>query len=225
MNNNEIPQNKTPGIKICGLRSLDDIAAIAEANVDYGGFVFAASKRQISLAQAAELIKSMPSTIESVGVFVNETPAKVREAVLSVHLDIVQLHGNEDADYLEQLRKILPVGIKIWRSYSFNIQTADSNQTNQPITRMKPDAWLLDSFLPDAKTAGGTGLSFDWEQAATKLPLGRIILAGGLNADNVRKAISIIKPDIVDCSSGVETAGRKNRDKIIEFCRTVRQNS
>lgn len=239
-----------PTIKICGLTREQDIESVSLASVDQAGFVFAPSRRRLSILQAATLIKQLPTSIEPVGVFADAEPSLIIEAIEKAGIQIVQLHGSETDVYIRLLRRLLPTGIKIWKSHSFavmpdkykdqaqlycipentgDVRARHDNAHNPPQTVLSfneihadglPDAWLLDSIA--GSQSGGTGRPFDWSGAGRSLPCGRRILAGGINIDNVREATLILKPDGIDCSSGVEIDGFKDRKRIIEFCEFVR---
>ena len=195
-------------IKICGLTRTEDIEAVNRAKPDYIGFVFAKSKRQIT-PQKAELLKKMLSpTIKAVGVFVNEKKENMISIVQKGIIDMVQLHGQETEKEIEDLQKIISVPII----------KAISVQTKQDIRDTKADYLLLDNG------AGGTGKTFDWSIIHDiKKPF---FIAGGITIENIAYALQK-QPFAVDVSSGVETNGIKDRQKIIqivEFVRTLKES-
>lgn len=198
-------------IKVCGLTRLEDIEMINDLEVDYIGLVFAPSKRQVTPETAKELIKKLDPRIKTVGVFVNQTIDKVNEIADFCLLDIVQVHGDETADECSKIKK------PVWKSLS--IDTKEDIQRH----RAYPDVSgiLLDTFIPGVP--GGSGKSFSWDLAKD---IGRdtIILAGGLSPANVSRAIGLVKPWLVDVSSGVETSGLKDKEKIIKFIRGVKEH-
>lgn len=218
-------------IKICGLFRPEDIEAVNEARPDYIGFVFANSKRRVSPETAAVLRKMLAPGIKAVGVFVDAPIEIPVSLVRSGILDLVQLHGNEDEEYIRKLKEKLaeisvppdqPEGVK-----SFPVIKAIRVERSEDIRSMQgseADYLLLDNGL------GGTGKTFDWRlamQADTteneyKKPF---FLAGGLQLSNVEDAIKALSPYAVDVSSGVETDGLKDRSKIMDIVRRVRQSS
>lgn len=191
-------------VKICGITDADTALQVAEAGADALGLVFAPSRRQVTPEQAKEIISQLPPFITKVGVFVNESVEQVNEIASFCGLDVVQLHGQESPDYCRQI--VRPV-VK-----SISVKNADSLVA---INTYQVQAFLFDTFHPEQ--AGGTGQAFDWSlttMAQTKAP---IILAGGLNPQNVREAIETARPYGVDVSSGVETDGVKDLQKIAAF--------
>ncbi|NLW11779.1 MAG: phosphoribosylanthranilate isomerase [Clostridiaceae bacterium] len=227
LNSTQYVDSSALTIKICGLTREQDVEAVSAAEADQAGFVFAPSRRRLSILQAGFLIRKLPDSIRPVGVFVDAEPSLILEAVEKTGIRIVQLHGKEPAVYIQILRMLLPSEIEIWKSYSFAVMTEDVITEASSYTAgteindaWQPDAWLLDSKL--GNQSGGTGKPFNWSEASKSLPAGRLILAGGINVENVGEAIELIRPDGVDCSSGVETDGVKDQQKIIDFCRYVR---
>lgn len=195
-------------IKLCGLSRLCDIEAANRFLPEYIGFVFASgSKRYVPPEQAAGLKKHLNSRIKAVGVFVNEELHTVAQLLKDHVIDAAQLHGNEEEEYIRQLRELSrkPV-IKAFR--------IDTKQDILAAKRSLADYILLDSG------SGGTGTSFCWELA--KDLDRKYFLAGGLNTDNVKDALKILHPYAVDVSSGVETDGYKEEKKMSEFINAVR---
>lgn len=192
-------------IKICGLKEVEHVKVCVEAGATWIGFMFAESKRQISLEQAKLLSKQVPSHIKKVGVFVNPTADEVHTAVKEVGLDFVQYHGKETPDFISSL------GYPSIKAFSIR-----SKEDVEKAKEYNVDYYLFDS--PGTKFAGGSGKVFDWsllEQVS--IPKERVILAGGLNSDNVKDAVNLVQPFGVDVSSGVELNGQKNSELIKQF--------
>ncbi len=193
-------------IKICGIRDLESAAIAYNHGADYLGFVFAKSKRQITKELAKEIIEKLPKDILKVGVFVDCPTDEMISIADFCGLDILQLHGKEKYDsYKDSPYPIIKsVCVK-------------SSKMDIP----KADYLLFDTW--DKSMAGGSGKTFDWKCLKNykgKIPF---FLAGGLNKDNVAKAISQLSPFAVDVSSGVETDGIKDKKKIIEFIKIVKE--
>ncbi|MFZ5646867.1 MAG: phosphoribosylanthranilate isomerase [Bacillota bacterium] len=195
-------------VKICGILDIETALGAVEAGADALGFVFAPGKRMISPEAAREIIKKLPPLVSMVGVFVNRPAGEVVEIASYAGLDTVQLHGEENPEYCKGL------GLKVIKS--FPVSCADDLER---VERYRVDGYLLDTSVPGQR--GGTGKTFDWKLAAG-FKAGPLILAGGLNPENVREAIEQVKPYAVDVSSGVETGGRKDMVKIREFIRRVK---
>jgi phosphoribosylanthranilate isomerase len=192
-------------VKICGITDL----LTALASVDYGadaiGFVFAESKRQISVSKAKEIVSHLPKDVLKVGVFVNESIEKIEEIASIVGLTHVQLHGDETPAFIESLTVPVVKAVSI-----------QDDQSLKTIENYSCEYVLIDG--PKGKYRGGNGLSFDWSSISVNDLKGkRVILAGGLHEENVQKAIKLIKPYMVDVSSGVETEGKKDLNKIQSF--------
>ncbi len=200
-------------VKICGLTSKADALHAARCGADAIGLVFyAGSPRCVSLDVAREICTALPPFITRVGLFVNESPDKIREIVAFCGLDVVQLHGDEtpvQSDYTP-IRTVKALRVKDATSLA-------GHDVYQVPTL------LLDTWVPDAY--GGTGERFNWDLAAA-VALGRpVILAGGLNAENVAGAIAQVQPYAVDVSSGVEQApGKKDHAKVAAFIRAAKGN-
>jgi len=192
-------------VKICGIMSEEAALAAKRHGADMIGLVFAASRRQIDIHLAAAIARQV-SDVCKVGVFVNQQLAEVREIVEYCRLDMVQLHGDETAQYCQAVGR--PV-IKAFR--------AGGGLMAAQMTDYPADWLLLDSYVPGQP--GGTGQTFDWRQAQAvvarlKQP---VLVAGGLTADNVSEAIRVLQPAGVDVSGGVETDGVKDEEKIRRF--------
>ena len=181
-------------VKICGLSTKEAVETAVSAGADYIGFVFAPSKRQVTLDQAAELAKLIPSERKKVGVFVSPSRAELLEAIDKVGLDLVQVHGQVADDLFENL-------------------PCDSIQAVQVDGEGHVPNSQADYLLFDAPVAG-SGQTFDWGQLDTTELVQPFFIAGGLNEDNVAQAIQYFTPYAVDVSSGVETDGQKDQEKI-----------
>ncbi|MBC1500824.1 phosphoribosylanthranilate isomerase [Listeria weihenstephanensis] len=199
-------------VKICGLKYRQDIEIAVANGANMIGFVFAASKRQVTPDQARILAQDMPASVKKVGVFVNESPAEINRIAAMVPLDIAQCHGQETP---AELAKIEIPTIK-----AFSVK---NGQIIGDITAYPDSLILLDA--PAAQFEGGSGEVFDWEALAkSDLPSERLIIAGGLNAGNVPEAIKQFQPLAVDVSSGVETNNTKDPKKIIQFIQKVKES-
>ncbi len=200
-------------IKICGLSRPCDIDAVNEAMPDYIGFVFAKSPRQVSFFQAAALKQRLNTRIAAVGVFVDTAVEIISALCQDGVIDMVQLHGNEDADYIKQLKIAVTIPV---------IKAVRVQSTEQIIKTQSLDCGylLLDTWQKDRQ--GGSGHVFDWS-LIPKLDK-PYFLAGGLNAANIKEAASY-HPYCLDVSSGVETQGKKDRQKILELVRIVRSEN
>ena len=202
----------TVRIKICGMTNAEDAVGAAELGADAVGFVFAPSPRQVSAEKAREIIMALPPFIQTVGVFVDEDPGKVTSIADSCCLDMLQFHGKESAAYCRRFAQRV---IKALR-----VKDQDRLEGCSDYSGVVA-ALLLDTYVPDRY--GGTGLTFDWNLARQAKRYGRIILAGGLNPDNVAAAISAVRPYAVDASSGLEKeAGVKDHEKMARFIQAVR---
>ena len=195
-------------IKLCGLSRPCDIEAANELNPDYIGFVFASkSRRYVTYERAAELKSRLSPEIQAVGVFVNEPLQNVAKLLQKGVIDMAQLHGDEDEDYITQLRQLTNKPV----IQAFRIKTAKDVNTAQ---ESRADYILLDS-------GAGTGTVFDWELVKSiRRPY---FLAGGLDADNVTDAVKALHPFAVDVSSGIEAGGVKDKSKMAAFAAAVRK--
>lgn len=200
-------------IKICGITRIEDALAAAQAGADAIGLVFhAASPRAISPEQAAAIVRALPPFVSSVGLFVDASEARVNEVLRQVPLDMLQFHGDEPDEFCQRFARPYLKAVRVRPGDDINALAA---------------AWpgasgiLLDSYKPGVP--GGTGETFDWSMvpAQRSWPL---ILAGGLQADNVRQAIELTAPWAVDVSGGVEAVrGIKDPAKINAFIQEVKR--
>lgn len=197
-------------IKICGITNLEDGLAAADYGADALGFVFyEKSPRYVKPEKVKEIISKLPPFISTVGVFVDEDPFKIKGIIEYTGINIVQLHGNEPNNLCQMWHKV----IKAFRIRDF----IDLH----PLEEYKVSAYLLDTYTPE--TYGGTGQIFNWDIALDAKRFGRIILSGGLNPDNIEKAVRYVRPYAVDVSSGVEEEkGKKDLKKMKDFIEKVR---
>jgi phosphoribosylanthranilate isomerase len=203
----------TVRIKICGITNKEDALAAAHLGADALGFVFAPSPRKISAESAREIIKVLPPFVKTVGVFVDEDPERVSSVAARCGLDILQLHGSESVDYCSSFDRRVIKAVRL--------QSRDELKNLSKYANVV-DALLLDTYVPNK--LGGTGIPFDWKLAVEAGRYGRIILAGGLNPENVAAAISMVKPYAVDASSGLEKSpGVKDHEKMTQFMREAMQ--
>ncbi|MGO0122424.1 phosphoribosylanthranilate isomerase [Desulfothermobacter acidiphilus] len=203
-------------VKICGIRDAATAAVAVEAGADALGFVLAPSPRQVTPTQAGEIIASLPPLVAAVGVFVDAPLDLVVELVDSCRFTAVQLHGQEPPAYLRELQRRVRVPlIKAFR--------VAAPEDLLGVETYPADAYLFDTRVPSR--SGGTGQSFDWSLLRGKTFSSPVILAGGLNPENVLVAIQTVRPYAVDVSSGVESEGRKDPEKIRSFLARVKEVS
>ena len=195
-------------IKMCGLSRAEDIQAANAIKPDYIGFVFAEiSKRKVSALEASKLKSKLDPEIKAVGVFLDDKLDFVASMLNLGIVDVVQLHGSEDEEYIEKVRKITNKPI----IKAFIIRSEEDVKRAE---RSTADYILLDG-------GKGEGRAFDWSLLKEiKRPY---FLAGGLNPDNVGDAVKALKPFAVDVSTGIETYGVKDREKMTAFANTVRE--
>jgi len=199
-------------VKICGLRRVEDALAAAEAGADMLGFVFAPSRRRIEPEAAREIIVAVKRRhqVLAVGVFVNASASEMNRIAELCDLDYLQLSGDEDAALVPALRRPAIKALHVGPKTSAGSLARRAAETEAAVI-------MLDTGSSSAY--GGTGTTFDW----TLVPaIGRpVLLAGGLDPENVSEAIQLVKPWGVDVSSGVETDGEKDQAKIRAFLRAV----
>ena len=203
-------QQQRTKIKICGLKRPEDITYVNEAKPDYCGFIieFPKSSRNVTGALVRELTAKLNPDIIPVGVFVNAAPERVEKLLLDGTIHIAQLHGQEDEAYIKKLKSLTDHPVM----KAFSIQ---EKKDLDAAAASSADLILLDHGK------GGTGETFDWSllEGWTKRPY---FLAGGLNPENIPEAIQRIHPWGIDLSSAVETDGKKDREKILQAVKTVR---
>lgn len=200
-------------IKICGIKRFEDILAVNEAKPDYIGFVFAKSKRRVSPEQASELVAMLDPAVKVVGVFVDEELRTAAAVAKQCPLDVIQLHGSESAEYIRKIRGMTRK--EIWKAVRVR-----SRQDIEEAQKLGADRLLLDSFVED--THGGSGTAFDYG-LLSGFDTGEFIIAGGINAENIAQTIDTLQPFAVDVSSGAESGGIKDADKIISLVAKVRE--
>ena len=199
-------------VKICGLMEKEHVEVAVQAGADAIGFVFAPSKRKITIDKARELAKDIPPEVWKIGVFVNATKEELLTAFQEVPLDFIQYHGQETPEFV---RTNNVPSIKALSVHN----EADVLQAKEYNT----DFYLFDA--PGTDYQGGSGEVFDWKlMEGNDIPTKKIILAGGLNPNNVKVAIEQIKPFMVDVSSGVERNGTKDIKLIQAFIRAVKDD-
>ncbi|MFF2794785.1 phosphoribosylanthranilate isomerase [Lysinibacillus xylanilyticus] len=198
-------------VKICGLKEQQHVQAAVEAGADAIGFVFAPSKRRVTVEQAKQLAKHVPDGVLKIGVFVNPSAEELRTAVEEVPLDYVQYHGEESLEFIRQQ------GYPAIKALSVR-----SAEDVQMAANYDVDYYLFDA--PGTNFKGGSGHTFDWTLLEmVGIPREKLILAGGLQAENIEEAVSLVSPFMVDVSSGVETDGVKDIVKINAFIQALKK--
>ena len=221
------PTYYTPKVKMCGISKVETIPAVVEAKPDYMGLVFALSKRQVTVDQAKTLVEelhkqyatrynsgaeqSTNDEIKTVGVFVNETLDNLVKIATEANLDAVQLHGDEDEAFIQSLKE--RTNVEVWKAVQIR-SAADAESWIDS----SADMLLFDAYHKDER--GGTGEVFDWSCLDEfERPF---MLAGGIDSTNVARAIRTVRPYGIDISSGIETDGVKDDEKIKAFTNIVR---
>ncbi len=199
-------------VKICGITNMGDAYWATEFGAAALGFIFyPKSRRYIAPEDAKKIIEKIPGSVGRVGVFVNQEIRAVKEVVSFCGLGLIQLHGDESPQYCAQFPK-------------FSLIKTISGRTEEEIEKLEDypvKAILVDADEPGCY--GGTGKNSDWALALKVKKIHPIILAGGLNKENIRSAIETVGPHAVDINSGVETLpGKKNPQKIREIMEIIR---
>ena len=213
------PTYYTPKVKMCGISKVETIPAVVEAKPDYMGLVFAPSKRQVTVEQAEILVEELhkqcinhydTKVVKTVGVFVNETLDNLVRIADTANLDAVQLHGDEDEAFIQSLKE--RTNVEVWKA----VQIRSAADVEKWIDS-SADMLLFDAYHKDER--GGTGEVFDWSSLdAFERPF---MLAGGIDSTNVARAIRTVRPYGIDISSGIETNGVKDDEKIKAFTKIV----
>lgn len=223
-----------PTVKICGLQSVEVLKSIVHLPIDHIGLVFAPSKRQVTPDKANELISYLKSEAASgvsipltVGVFVNPTQEQLTDIMAVAPLDVVQLHSQETPEFCSWVRERFQV--QVFKSVSISKSEDKVPSLSEVAAQLAPyigsvDAILLDTF--DPMYGGGSGKTFAWDcipvyQEWARLAGVKLLVAGGLQPDNVNQLVEAYRPDGVDVSSGVETDGVKDIAKISAFVERV----
>lgn len=221
------PTYYTPKVKMCGISKVETIPAVVEAKPDYMGLVFAPSKRQVTVDQAKTLVEALHKQytkrynngteqsnndeIKTVGVFVNETLDNLVTIATDANLDVVQLHGDEDEAFIQSLKG--RTNVEVWKAVQIR-SAADA----EAWIDSSADMLLFDAYHKDER--GGTGEVFDWSCLDEfERPF---MLAGGIDSTNVARAIRTVRSYGIDISSGIETDGVKDNEKITAFTKLVR---
>jgi len=218
-------------VKICANTNLEDAAMAAELGADAVGFIFAPSKRQVTVAQVAAITPHLPSGVERVGVFATDDVEEIARSVREAGLTAVQMHGGFNLELAGRLAARTGPDISIIETIHWNV--GDGPWSRDIIIQQLSDAVVSPvayRVLMDSKiggVSGGTGVSFDWSEARTILdtqPVLRIIVAGGLCPGNVSEAIRNLRPWGVDVASGVESSpGRKDAARVAAFIANARR--
>lgn len=200
-------------VKICGITNLEDARAAVDCGADALGFVFAESPRKVSVREVRAITRALGPWVSTVGVFVNESPARIKKIAQACGLTAVQLHGNESPHGLAGYSPL-----KVIKAFRVR-----SREDLRGLKNFPGDAILFDAKIDGQY--GGTGKSFDWTLLkGIKVP-SPLILSGGLDPFNVRQAIRIVRPYGVDVSSGVEKSPRKkDREKVRNFIIHAKEN-
>ena len=198
-------------VKICGITNIDDAMVAVKAGADAVGLVFfEKSTRNVSISQAKKIIESLPAFVTSTALFVNADKEFIEQVIAQTKVDLLQFHGDESVEFCTQFARPYIKAIRIKETTDV-LSLVESYRSAQAI--------LFDTYV--AGTPGGTGESFNWQwlnASVTKTLALPVILAGGLNANNVAKAVKIVQPWAVDISGGVESsAGIKSAKKIQDF--------
>jgi phosphoribosylanthranilate isomerase len=214
-------------VKICANTTIQDAARAAELGADAVGFVFARSKRQVTVPQVAAITAALPQNVERIGVFDSQDADEIAAAAFSASLSGVQLHAAYDPALVDRLQQLLGDGISIIQTLHFKVDAETRDTAEQLAAQLSriAEAGVVHRVLIDSKVngaSGGTGVSFDWTEAIrifSQAPQGvQLILAGGLKPENVAEAIVQLSPWGVDVASGVEaSAGRKDPDRMARF--------
>lgn len=195
-------------VKICGLKTTEAVETAVMNGADFIGFVFAESKRKVLPQTVKEITKNVPTSVKKVGVFVSPTLTEVEQVIEEAGLDMVQIHGRP----LEEQPSVPLI----------SAVSVDKSLAAEAMAESLAEYLLFDA--PPKQYAGGNGETFDWEQLDIQVfEDKKIFIAGGLTIENVQQAKSIFAPYAVDVSSGVETDGEKDLEKIKQFLKKAKE--
>lgn len=201
-------------IKICGLTDADEIDVINKLKPDYAGFVFAESKRKVTKEEVQILIKLLDKDIKVIGVFRNNSREFIEDILKDIPLYAIQLHGDEDIDFIDYFNKIY--SCKVWKGESI-----ESKKDLEEALKLPVSTLILDGRNP------GSGKTFSWEYLKDIKTSKEILLAGGINENNIKEAVKIKNIQGIDVSSGVESivdgVRRKDPYKIEKIIKEVRE--
>lgn len=218
--------NGFPRVKICGIRSDEDAKMAIDAGAHAIAFNFVrGSKRYINPEAAREIIWRLPPFIAVVGVFADEPRYSIEEIATLCRLHVLQFHGNESASYCKKWSYPIIKALRFGESVPGNVNVVTTAFDQWEKLCEAAQEYDVDAFLVDAYSSnelGGAGKTFDWSKVKNQLPK-PMILAGGLNPENVGEAIAIVRPFGVDVASGVETDGKKDRQKVFAFVEAARK--
>lgn len=228
-------------IKICANTNLADAQLAAAQGVDAVGFVFAPSKRQVTAGQVAQITEQLPADVEKVGVFSTTDADEIARIVVSAGLTAAQLHGGFHAGTVRSLAARFGDALKLIQTVAYSTDAPDRAAADRVFEAAleeafdEPAIWAVLIDAAKSGASGGLGVAFDWAHAAEVLGRvadgrqagdgvrPRVILAGGLRAENVANAIAVLGPWGVDVASGVEAApGRKDPERLRRFVAAVR---
>lgn len=204
-------------VKICGITEIEEIEELNKLKPDYVGFVFAESKRKVNKEYAKIMISKLNKDIKSVGVFRNNKFNEILSILKEIRLDVIQLHGDEDEDFIYKLKE--KTNCEIWKAFSVR-----SYKDLLIVNKYPVDTILLDGSEP------GSGEVFPWEILKKSSISKNVLLAGGINEDNITEAINKIRPYGIDVSSGVESINRngqrlKDKIKMEKLIKKVRESN
>lgn len=222
-------------VKICANTNVEDAALAIELGADAVGFVFAKSRRQVTVPQVAAITSELPDSVERIGVFDSGDASEIAAAVSEAGLTAAQLHRGYDEALVARLSQLLGDTVEIIPTLHWTVDSANPTSAQGIAADLEriAHARVARRVLVDSKlhgVSGGTGVRFDWaaaRQVFSAVPKGlELILAGGLNAANVAEAIRELNPSGVDVASGVEaSAGKKDPAQLDGFIRAARRTA
>jgi phosphoribosylanthranilate isomerase len=224
-------------IKICANTNLEDARLAVDLGVDAVGFVFAPSKRRVTTEQVGEITREMPAGVLKVGVFATDDPYEIEHCVACAGLTAAQIHGTFDLEMVRALSAEFGGELKIIQTVAYAVDAKDRVEADERFERTleavfdEPAVWAVLIDAAKAGASGGLGVVFDWVRVAeivrraigAREPRPRVILAGGLNPENVAAAIAAMQPWGVDVASGVEASpGKKDPERLRAFAAAAR---